>query len=110
MNFLLENCDKDYIPVINFCDDFWEDNLREETQAILALIYRDYIVDKEMRKELLTQEEKEYNDKYNVENLFKKEIKKENNQNENNTALVEVKKTAWYKKIYNKLLQIFGKK
>ena len=63
-----------------------------------------------MRKELLTQEEKEYNDKYNVENLFKKEIKKENNQNENNTALVEVKKTAWYKKIYNKLLQIFGKK
>ena len=52
----------------------------------------------------MTQEEKEYNDKYNVENLFKKEIKKENNQNENNTALVEVKKTAWYKKIYNKLI------
>ena len=44
--------------VINFENPSWEDELEEETQVYLALIYRDYIVTPEQRKELIEEEKK----------------------------------------------------
>ena len=79
INFLFENADNDYKPNINFYDDDWKNSVQDDTQAILALIYRDYIVSDDERKELLKEEqedklkrEKELQEKYNPDNLFKK--------------------------------------
>jgi hypothetical protein len=44
--------------IINFENPNWEDELEEETQVYLALIYRDYIVSIEQRKELIEEEKK----------------------------------------------------
>ena len=44
--------------VINFENPSWEDELEEETQVYLALIYRDYIVTPEQRKELIEEEKR----------------------------------------------------
>lgn len=76
----------------------WDNNISEETKEILALIYRDYIVSPEERKELIKEEaefekqkELELREKYNPDNLFKnkhKEINKEI-EKENETAIVQ---------------------
>ena len=66
IDFLFENEDKDYRPNIDFNDENWEKNIEEDTQAILALLYRDYIVSEE-EKEKLIKEEKEESQKQEAE-------------------------------------------
>lgn len=116
INFLFENADNDYKPNINFYDDDWKNSVQDDTQAILALIYRDYIVSDDERKELLKEEqedklkrEKELQEKYNPDNLFKKktvEIQTPNNE----VQLVKVNETSWFKKVLNKIFNFFGRK
>ncbi len=117
INFLYENKDKDYEVNINFSNSNWEDKLDEDTKAILALIYRDCIVSKEEREKLLIEEneekknkEKLIREKYNPDNVFKKRV--ENGTKDevfNNTQLAIIKKEAWYKRLYKKILALFGK-
>lgn len=116
-NFLNENMDKNYKPNIDFSKSNWEDNVKEDTKAILALIYRDYLVSKEERNNLLLEEQKEIEKMYNPNNLFKNRTKaketpnsEEQDYNKENLELMEVKKYPWYKRIYEKILQIFGRK
>lgn len=116
-NFLNENMDKNYKPNIDFSKSNWEDNVKEDTKAILALIYRDYLVSKEERNNLLLEEQKEMEERYNPNNLFKNRTKaeetpnsEEQNYNKENLELMEVKNYPWYKRIYEKILQIFGRK
>lgn len=78
INFLYENQDKDYQVYIDFADEEWQEQLMDETRAILSLIYRDFIVSKEERQELLKEEKKEQlkreeelREKYNPDKLFK---------------------------------------
>lgn len=116
INFLFENADNDYKPNINFYDDDWKNSVQDDTQAILALIYRDYIVSDDERKELLKEEqedklkrEKELQEKYNPDNLFKKktvEIQTPNNE----VQLAKVNETSWFKKVLNKIFNFFGRK
>ena len=54
--FVSKNMDKEYIPNISFNNEIWEDTIMEETQQILAIIYRDYLVTKEEREKLLKEE------------------------------------------------------
>ena len=91
----------------------WDNNISEETKEILALIYRDYIVSPEERKELIKEEaefekqkELELREKYNPDNLFKnkhKEINKEI-EKENETAIVQYHESILIakKKFFNK--------
>ena len=79
IKFLFENGDTEYKPDINFYDSNWESMISEDAQAILALIYRDYIVSESERNELLKEEqetikeqEEKLREKYNPDNLFKK--------------------------------------
>ena len=79
IDFLFENEDKDYRPNIDFNDENWEKNIEEDTQAILALLYRDYIVSEEEKEKLIKEEkeesqkqEAELREKYNPDNIFKK--------------------------------------
>ena len=116
INFLFENADNDYKPNINFYDDDWKNSVQDDTQAILALIYRDYIVSDDERKELLKEEqedklkrEKELQEKYNPDNLFKKktvEIQTPNNE----VQLAKVNETSWFKKVLKKIFNFFGRK
>ena len=93
ITFLKNNKDKNYNVNINFYDKTWENTVKSETRAILALIYRDYIVSTEERKKLILEEkeenlkiEAELREKYNPNNVFKKNnsIQKNYQQNINN--------------------------
>ena len=108
--FLNKNKDNDYIVNIDFFDKNWENFVKKETRAILALIYRDYIVSSEERKKLLVEEneeqikiENELREKYNPDDIFRKK-----NEIQETTMLV-VKKEKWYKKIFNIIKNLFKK-
>ncbi len=116
INFLFDNSEDNYKPNINFYDVDWKNHLQENTQAILALIYRDYILSGDEREELLKTEqedklkqEKELQEKYNPDNLFKMKSDKIETQI-SNKQLIEVKKSSWFRKILNKIFNIFGGK
>ena len=77
-----KNTDKSYKVNIDYSKEDWDNNISEETKEILALIYRDYIVSPEERKELIKEEaefekqkELELREKYNPDNLFKNKHK-----------------------------------
>ena len=108
--------DKNYNPEINFNDENWKNQINSDTKAILALIYRDYIVDAEKRDKFIQEEkaqreiyEKELREKYNPNEIFKKKTIKENKEI-NNNQLIEVKEAPWYKKIIESILRIFGRR
>lgn len=114
--------DKEYVPNYDISKKLKEQELLEETRAILALIYRDYICTKEEREILLLKEkeerdriEKEKQEKYNID--FEKIVNNRKQKNiiekletENETGLIEMQEQKWYKKILNKILQIFKRK
>jgi len=113
-NFVVQNMEKEYVPTIDFNDANWDDSILEETQAILAIIYRDYIVSKEEREKLLEEEtkeesrlERELREKYNPDNIFKNNINIEKNSSEE-TSLVVIEE-KWYKKIFNFIKKYLGK-
>lgn len=115
INFLIENMDENYEVKINFYDENWENSILEETRAIIALIYRDYIVSDEERKQLLDEEIKEQikietklNEKYNPDNLFKKEEKSEDIPKEiSENKLLNTQKYPWYKRLYKNIVVFF---
>ena len=116
--FIDQNKDKNYIVKINFNNENWEDSLKPETLAILALIYRDYIVSKEDRKKLLIEEqneltriENELNERYNSNSIFENHNKNKqipDNLKTNDVALTEFKESI-FARIKNWLKQIFKK-
>lgn len=115
IKFLFENMDKEYEVEINFFNENWEETILEETKAILALIYRDYIVSAEERKDLLIEEkrererqERELREKYNPDNLFKNKHSEIPNEFTENTQLIEINQYPWYRRLYQKILSIFG--
>lgn len=112
--FLQENKDNNYVAKIDFSKSNWEEDIKKEAQAILALIYRDYIVSKEKRTELLKEEqeeqiriEKEIREKYNLDNIFNN--KKEKKVVENTNLPVEIKKETFFKKLINFIKLLFNK-
>lgn len=114
-NFIVKNMDNEYNPHIDFNNQNWENNILEETQQILAIIYRDYLVSKEEREILLKEEseeekriEKELREKYNSDNIFKKKEKNVEEKDEG-IILIKTEKITWYKKIINKIISLFKK-
>lgn len=116
IDFLTGNQLEGYTVNIDYSDENWTQQLNEDAKVILALIYRDFIVSKEERQELLKKEQeingqyqKELSEKYNVDNLFAKQEKKVIDTDET-VALAEIKKKKWYQNIIEKILSFFGKK
>lgn len=98
-----------------------EQNISEETKKILAMIYRNYIVSDEERKQLIIEEnrikqklEDEKREQYGVEDIFNNKTKNSQNTNINsNIDKLTISKSnnkKWYKKIFEKLLNFFNKK
>lgn len=119
IEFLNKYKDNNYMVEIDFSDENWDDKLKKETQAILALIYRDYIVSQEEREKLLVQEKKEkkeqirieneIREKYNPDNLFKDKTSNIIN-NTNDTAEMIKYKGSIFTRFINKIKSIFIRK
>ncbi len=117
IEFLTKNSDHDYIPDIDYSEENWENSIEEDAKVLIALIYRDYIMseeEKEKVKEEAEKQEQEIREKYNPDNLFKKNLKIENEKSQDDTeqevqkSLLIIKEEKWYERIINKIKEIFG--
>ena len=105
MKFVKENMDTNYKFELEKGKEIIKQNLKDETKQIIALIYKDYICDEK-------EHEKEVINDYNINFNRNKELEKEGLQKENNIeniekSLLEIKKEKWYKKLINKILKFF---
>lgn len=122
MNIIENNMDKSYKVMIDYNKELEEPNILHETKIILGIIYRDYLCDAEKKKQLIKSEnellqkiEKERQDKYSVDNLFKN-TKYAQTGNINNTVeenrnmdIAVYQKEKWYIKFWNSIMKIFKK-
>lgn len=117
IEFLMNNSDHDYIPNINYSEENWENGIEEDAKALIALIYRDYIMGEEEKKEVVKEaqkQEQEMREKYNPDNIFKKNSKIENEKLQDSIeqdvpkTLLIIKEEKWYERIINKIKEIFG--
>lgn len=109
---MIKNNKSDYIP--NIKEPIEECELKEETIIILSLIYRDFLCSGEKKEKLqyrdskkIKEAEDELREKYNPDKIFKNTNE---GKDKEEVALVEVKEEKWYRKIYNIIKGIFGKK
>ena len=97
-----------------------EQNIKDKTRGIIALLYRDYICDDDERKEyndiytkFLNEKENEKRALYNPDNIFKKANNAiiENNFDSENTNYLQVinDKPNIIKRIFNKILSFLKK-
>ena len=122
MNLLMSAKDNLYRVNIDY-EKPLDEQIQHETKVVLGIIYRDYLCTPEKRQELIRNEtelleriEKEKNEKYSVDNLFKnrqnqlniqqQETIQSNEQNE----IIEYKKEKWYEKIVRFFRNLFGNK
>lgn len=95
-----------------------DENLSKDAKVVLYMIYRDFLCSEEEEQELLRQENKDLEEKYSYDNLFKStkkdEIKSETISVEEitieETALTETKELKWYEKIIDFIKNIFNVK
>ncbi len=116
LNNLKNDMDDKYIFKYDDSKTLIEQNLMDETKALLVQMYIKY-----MAQEKDTELWKKYNRicsneieekkraKFNPDNLFKEQIKKEKNNIEK-VQLTEIKEAKWYKKIFNKIVEIIKRK
>ena len=117
IEFLTKNSDRDYIPNIDYSEENWENSIEEDAKVLIALIYRDYIMSEEEKEKVIEEaerQEQEIREKYNPDNLFKKNSKIENEKSQDDTeqevqkSLLIIKEEKWYERIINKIKEIFG--
>lgn len=123
IQFLNDNCWKEYKCNFDYTKPLRELDISNEARGLIAMICLNYWCTNEEQKEIfkknLTENELKYQEelrkKYNSDNIFNnkpnyiKESIKESNIQEN-IAMVEYIKLKWYQKIFNKILYIFRKK
>lgn len=116
-DFLKEERSKEYNPIIRTDIPLDEQNLNRNTFILLAVLNLNYWCDSEEEKQEILrefaenenvkiQEQKELEEQYNPDNLFRNR-KKNNNDNSQKLALVEYKKENIIKKIINKIKKLF---
>lgn len=119
VNFFADEMSRNYIPIIKPNIPLEEQNLLQETTSLLAMLKLNYWCSDENEKtellNLLDENEKKYQaelqEKYNPDNLFKNKANvKEDNNKENQTAIIEYKKQNFIIAILNKIRQLFVKK
>lgn len=115
-----EECDKKYLP--NIKEPIEQCKLKDETIIILGIIYREFFSLPEEREKLKEKDseelqkmqqfiEKELREKYNPENIFNKEERKNLNEDKKeNDSIILVVKEKWYKRIVNLIKKIFKRK
>ena len=106
INAIEKNRDLNYKVNIDYTKTIQE--LLRETRVILSLIYRDYLCTDEQRKEIILNDKKELNEKYeiNFEEIKNKRKKTYDTTEMEDKQLVKIEE-KWYKRIFNKILSIF---
>ena len=112
-----EEKDKNYQPNINPNISLAEQNLQRKTLTLLAMLNLNYwCKDKKEKEEMLkiySENDKkikaEMREIYNLDNIFKKKEKGEQNNavKQENTELIEYKEQNIFKKILNKIMKFF---
>lgn len=115
-DFFKEEKMKDYHPEIDIEKTLIEQNLKRETMVLLAILNLNYWCENEEEKQRFLneldkneEEKKELEEKYNPDNLFKKE-KQIKILKEENTSLIEYKKTNMLKRVFEKIMNFFKRK
>ena len=113
LEFYKSNMDNEYKYKIDITKKFEEQEMSDITKAILANIFRDYWATPYQKERIIAHEnydrqkiEKQKNDKYNPNDIFK--IKNKNQEEKANNLPVEHKE-KFYKKILGFLKKIFNK-
>ena len=115
IDFYNENKDNEYEFKINPNIDLNEQNISREANAILVALYRDYFAtenQKQILEKLLKQneqkEEEKIREKYNPDDIFKKD--KEYSKIENNNEILPIEiEEKWYQKILDFFRGLFVK-
>lgn len=88
IDFLKENASRDYVPNLDYSKNLKEMNLKEETRALLSIMYKKYWCLEEeklhLQKRLYLNEQiyqKELREKYNPDDIFKVNNKVRNEEN-----------------------------
>lgn len=106
-----------YNPKYNFTIPLSEQNIKKESLSMIALFHLNYWcendLDKDELREIFSKNEKYYQDelreKYNIDNLFKKNEQSNERNIEKNVNMIEYKESI-ITKILNKIKKIFNKK
>ncbi len=113
INFYKENMDKDYIYIIDPKIDLSKQYISKEANAILISLFRDYFATEKQKtvlENLLNQNqvklEKEKREKYNPDNIFKKDKEEAKNVVINEMSPAEYKESI-IKRIMTKILKFF---
>ena len=120
LNFLKENASKTYVSYLDFSKPLKEMNLNQKTIGILSLINKKFWCNDDERLDFemkLKQNELSYQnkirEKYNPDNLFKKQksetLNLENNTITKETAIIEYKEKNFLQKIFDKIKHLFKK-
>ena len=115
-DFFKEEKMKDYHPEIDIEKPLIEQNLKRETMVLLAILNLNYWCENEEEKQRFLNEldkneevKKELEEKYNPDNLFKKK-KQIKILKEENTSLIEYKKTNMLKRVFERIINFFKRK
>lgn len=114
MDFLKENASQDYKCSFDYTKPLKDLKLKEETRGLIAMICLNYWCETEEKanfiKQLNTNEikyQEELRKEYNVDNIFKREEKEKNIQD--NNLLVEMKKENIIIRIFKRIMNFFHK-
>ena len=124
IQFLNDNCLKDYKCNFDYTKPLKELDISNEARGLIAMICLNYWCENEEQKEKFKKHlnnnelkyEEELRKKYNSDNIFNKKPKyvkegvKESNIKEENIAMVEYVERKWYQKFFAKILNIFRRK
>ncbi len=91
-----------------------EQNIKPKTKGLIALIYKDYLCDEQEKKDyldnvskILNVIEEEKREKYNLDDIFKKKEKIQQDTEEINNLPIKVKNEKFYKKLIKFIRKIF---
>lgn len=114
IELIKSNRDLQYKVNIDYSKNINEQYLQKGTRILLALIYRDFLCDRQKKEELLRKDkeelikiERELREKYNSDDIFRK---RNQNYKEENTSMIVIQKEKWYQKIFDLIRCFFRKK
>lgn len=107
-----DNCSKDYFVEYNPDISLKDQNISEEAQTIIAILFRDYWATPYQKERIEAKEkydleklEEEKREKYNTDNIFKN--KQEGTVRENTNLPIEIKEESFFKKLVNFIKKFF---
>lgn len=117
IKLIIENCDWDYDFTYDTSKSLEEQNILEETKAILAIIYMKCFAGEEEKSELIAimkkndiEAENEKRSKYNPDEIFKNDSITTIDELKESTNMIPISnKNKWYMNILQKIKNFFKK-